>query len=273
MYSFTICYIVHLPSQGSNMNDIFINKDWFKVWEKSHYPPTIPELGTILSLYSPHFLDDNEREQNGDYTAGVTLGVFKHWDDKGRKEKNNIILFSMFPRKLLNSAELINHTRNLCCDYLNNSDIKVYEGYSPDILLVPAQEGVRSHIIAQIAERNNEVPVKRFYYNNEGKTLDNMVVRILPRIVTIPPPASAKSTTPPIDGRLWVASNPMDKSSLRNVDAQFLATICSYPEVEAKATLWALAQAVIYLENYGIFKDEEIGRDNTTRPKHKFYGP
>lgn len=235
-----------------------IDRKWFKVWEKSSYPPTVPEFGIILSLYSPHFLDDSERDNNGIYSAGVTLGIFKHWDDKGKKEKHNLILFSMFPRQIINPAELIMHSKNLCVNYLNNDAKASYTGGSPDILLVPAQEGVRSSLIGQMSGGAGTVSVKRFYYANEGKTLDNIVVRALPRIS---------------EGRVWVASSPMDSTEIRNMDAQFLATICSYPEIESRATIWALAQAIIYLENYGIFKDESDSRDGTTRPKHKFYGP
>lgn len=237
------------------MNDI--SRKWFKIWEKSHYPSTVPGFGVILSMYSPHFLDDAERDANGLFTAGVTLGVFKHWDDKGKKEKHNAILFSMFPPAILNPAEVIIHTKNLCHDYLNNSKIKVYEGWSPDLLLVPAQEATKSTLISQIVEGGADVAIRRFYYANEGKNLENILSRALPRMA---------------EGRLWVASNPMDSSEIRNMDAKFLATICSYPNEVSRATVWALAQAVVYLENYGVFKDG-YERDNTTRPKHKLYGP
>jgi hypothetical protein len=254
------------------LNDILIEKDWFKVWVRSHYPPTVPEFGIILSVYSPYLLDDNEREKNGEYTSFLTFGVFKD-----ENNKHNIILFSLFEPAILNPAEVITHTRNLCHDYLNNSEIKLYEGNSPDLLITPFEKDMRGTIHQKLAMKNNSVSLHRFRYEQYGKTLDSMLVRIMPRIV---------------EGRVWVAANPMWVSSksitqaqvdkekltadslfdgLRNVDAKFLTILCSYPVVATRSTMWALVQVLIYLERKGIFSDD-YHKDGSIKPKHKFYG-
>jgi len=243
------------------MNDI--NRDWFKIWEKNRYPEVIPKIGTILSLYSPYFLDEDD-EVNGPYTAGVTLGVFKHRNQKKNKfnrlisegnELNNLILLSVFPRVRLDANEVVVHAKNLCIDYLNNDYEKTYEGSSPDVMIVPSCKGIRSGIFSEI-QYKNDVDMRFFYHADHGKTLENLLKRALPRI---------------IQGKIWVVAKPDSRTQeLRNMDEKFLDILSSYPSMESRGMVWALVQAIVYLDRNGIFEEES--EQVVIKPKHGFYG-
>ena len=234
----------------SFMEETFIDRDCFRIWTKSYYPIPIKPIGTILSLYSPYFIEDGERYNNGPYTAATTFGIFKF------RDKVNLILFSLFPRSIINPNELIIHAKNLCTDYMNNSTVKTYSGPSPDLMIVPSEYKERNNLFNEIQENKVDVPVRRFYYSDYGKILDNMLTRALPKI---------------IEGRIWVASKPDNKLELRNMDEKFLDMMSSYPSIESKATVWTLVQAILYLESQGLFRDEGEWVDGTNKPKHGFY--
>jgi len=233
------------------MLEKFIDKDWFKVWTRSHYPQTIKRSGVVLSFCSPTLIDSAEQIELGPYSAGITFGVFKD-----NYCKHNLILFSLFPFTILSSTQLITHIQNLCHDYLNNSTVKMYDGYAPDILVLPAEEGSNNSLLTQIAIVNNDVPIKRFYFAKYGRTLDNMLDRAMPIIE---------------NGRVWVTSKPGDRNELRNIDQKFLDIVAGYPSIESKAIVWSLVQAILYLQASNIFADEDADVDNTTRPNHAFY--
>jgi hypothetical protein len=235
------------------MSNVFINKDCFKVWRKSNYPQTSGDIRVILSLYSPHFIDGAESDNNGYYTAGIAFGMFD--DINGNR---NLILFSLFPPSLLDPHELIIHSQNLCIDYFNNSKKKAYDGWCPDLAVIPSEEKIRNIIIRQIEKKNGEVPIRRFYYENYGGTLENMVKRAIHYISM---------------GRVWVAARPEDFEELRNIDERFLDIISGYPSDESKATVWCLAQALLYLESYGVFTPETDQNQNQNKNNHGFYGP
>jgi hypothetical protein len=232
----------------------FIDRDWFRIWKKKTYPIPIKEFGIVLSVYSPYLVESSDREKNGPYSSAVTFGVFK------LGEVNNLIFFSMFPRKMLNPSQLITHTSNLCINYLNNSESKSYEGRSPDFLILPSDFETRNYIYTEIQNQSKGVPIRRFYYNDFGKTLDDMVVRIIPLLVK---------------GRVWVCCKPdnINKSiktiELRNVDENFLNILSSYPVLESMSTVWCLAQTMLFLESYGLFRNET--NNNKTTISHEFY--
>jgi hypothetical protein len=234
----------------------FIDRDWFRIWKKKTYPIPIKEIGVILSVYSPYFIESSDREENGPYSSALTFGAFKLGGI------NNLILFSMFPRKILNPSQLITHISNLCINYLNNSEKKSYEGSSPDLLILPSEVGTRNHIYKEIQNQIKEIPIRRFYYNDFGKSLDNMVVRIIPMLVK---------------GRVWVCCKPdninqsIKTIELRNLDESFLNILSGYPVLESMSTVWCLAQTMIFLESYGLFRNE-TNKDNKTTISHEFYG-
>lgn len=232
------------------MSDIFIDRDWFTVWKKPHYPVTSRGVGVVLSMYSPYFLDGSEADNNGNYTSAVTLGLFTN-----RRGEKCAILFSLFPRSILNPNQVVDHARNLCINYLNNSLIEMYDGWQPDLFIVPAEDDSKNALITEIRNNSKDVPVKRFMYKDYGGTLDNLVKRALVKMS---------------EGRIYVAAHPANKKELRNIDERFLDTLSSYPStIESRATMWSLCQAIIYLDSNGMFSSD--GKDGDIKPKNKFY--
>lgn len=243
------------------MNDIFIDRDSFNVWKEAYYPKTKRGVSVVTSMYSPYFLDDSEADNNGEWTSAVTLGLFVNNNPKKKKcptyGKVCAILFSLFPAQILSPNRVVAHAKNLCFNYLNNSDIRTNEGWQPDLFIVPGEEGISSNLVAEIKAKNGDVPVKRFMYREHGKSLDNLLKRAMMKIS---------------ERRIFVASHPANKGELRNMDEGFIHQITSYPILESRATMWALCQAIVYLESNGMF-DPENNVLSIKGMEKPFYGP
>lgn len=243
------------------MSDIFIDRDSFNVWKESYYPKTKRGVSVITSMYSPYFLDDSEADNNGEWTSAVTLGLFVNNSVKKKKcstfGKVCAILFSLFPAQILSPNKVVSHAKNLGFNYLNNSDIRTNDGWQPDLFLVPGEEDSKNNLIAEIKARNGDVPVKRFLYKEYGNSLDNIVKRAMMKIS---------------EKRIFVASHPANKGWLRNMDEGFIHQITSYPILESRATMWALCQAIVYMEANGMFESESnmLSLRGMEKP---FYGP
>lgn len=237
--------------------DIFIDidTDWFKWWKHSYYPTTRTDIRSVTSLYSPHLLDDSEKFHNGNWTTALTFGTFMdHPVRRNEKRKNCLILFSVFPRSVLNPNQVVMHANNLCCNYLNNA-VKEIEGISPSCMIVPSDE-LKNNLIVDIRKNKADVPVRRFKYLEHGKTLDNMLKRAIQRIS---------------EKRIYVMADPITPAKLRNQDSTFIRTIQSYPSLESKCIVWCLVQTVLFLEDQGFFQDKPE-RKEISRPIRPFYG-
>jgi hypothetical protein len=242
------------------MTDIFIDRDSFNVWKESYYPKTKRGVSVVTSMYSPYLLDDSEAESNGEWTAAVTLGLFVNNSPKKKCPtfgKVCAILFSLFPAQILSPNKVVAHAKNLGFNYLNNSDIRTNDGWQPDMFLVPGEEGQNNNLIAEIKAKNGDVPVKRFLYKDYGKTLDNIVKRAMMKIS---------------EKRIFVAAHPTNKGELRNMDEGFIHQVTSYPILESRATMWALCQAIVYMESNSMFETENnvLHLRGIEKP---FYGP
>ena len=232
-----------------------IDPDWFPKRRTKSYPSVIKDCGIVLSIYSPHFITGTNKPIESEYTAGITIGVFKN-----EKDKINLILFSVFPNTILDSYDLIIHTENLSYDFMNNSKKKTYMDRAPHVITVPAQDSKLNSIALQVIRNNSDARIMGLSPDRHGSNLNEMLTKALPII---------KSK------KMWVMTKTEDPNTLRNVDESFLEIISGYPSLESEPLVYALVQAILFLNNGNIFNDDEdkIKGDGILRPRHGFYGP
>ena len=227
-----------------------IDRDWFKIWTKSNYPSPESEFGIITSVYSPHFLSEGDRAEDDGYSCALTFGIFLN-----QRNEYNMILFSVFPLRRLDSHELIIHVNNLCNDYLNNSSLNTYKDRSPAIVIIPHKGEEFNTLLDEVSKKNPEILIRRFLFDDYGKTVEGMLTNVIPVIKS---------------GKIWVCAKPNEIDELRNMDEGFLEIISGYPSIQSQSMVWALCQAVLEAKRYGLF-ERDFGIA-TSRSRIKIYG-